>query len=180
MFVMQPHQAAPVAAWQGQVKTALSIAWQQTWGDQPVLTAPAEVVSGVAEFYNQSSLALADLLEDSDADADLSLLAQNTYLQLQVAIQRVSPHTAKAPVQTALAPGEFMTQPPLYDILPSARPAAAATAAVAGLSLPSAQPVNLNNPWFTAQDAVTGQKYCLAIYNGEVNKYIGACKNDYY
>jgi hypothetical protein len=134
MFVMQPHQAAPVAAWQGQVKTALSIAWQQTWGDQPVLATPAEVVSGVAEFYNQSSLALADLLEDSDADSDLALLAHNTYHQLQVAVGRVGSHTKQAPVQTALAPAEFMSQAPLYDIVPT--PAAVASAAVAGLALP--------------------------------------------
>jgi len=42
-------------------------------------------------------------------------------------------------------------------------------------------PVNdSDRPWVTLKDNLTGQKYCVAIYNNEVNKYLGECKYDYY
>ncbi len=42
-------------------------------------------------------------------------------------------------------------------------------------------PVNgADQPWVTLTDSQTGQKYCVAVYNDEVNKYLGECKYDGY
>ncbi len=52
---------------------------------------------------------------------------------------------------------------------------------VAGTYVDLEQPVNdMSRPWVTLQDNMTGQTYCVAIYNNEVNKYLGECKRDYY
>jgi hypothetical protein len=52
---------------------------------------------------------------------------------------------------------------------------------VAGKSVVIDQPANsATTPWVTLKDNVTGQQYCVSIYNNEVNRYSGPCKYDYY
>ncbi len=56
----------------------------------------------------------------------------------------------------------------------------APTGSVAGLSINSVEAANSRQkPWVTLEDNLTGQKYCVAIYNSTVNKYLGECDADY-
>ena len=140
-----------------------SIAWQQTWGDQPYFTEIADVFDGVAEFYDQAGDATISLLSSPEADQDVIHVFSKVYDGLAQIFGKNSE-------QVALDPAKFMSEQPIYNIVP----------AVAGASvdISGVDPVNLHNPWFTARDAMTGQIYCTAIYNGEVNKYLGSCKSD--
>ena len=76
-----------------------------------------------------------------------------------------------------------MSEEPLYNIVPY-RTIVKTIGTVAGASIDlraMTDPVNSQNqPWVTMRDALTGQYYCLAVYNGEVNKYLGPCKFDYH
>jgi hypothetical protein len=52
---------------------------------------------------------------------------------------------------------------------------------VAGAMVGITGPVNNPQmPWVTLTDNLTGQNYCVAIYNDTINKYLGECRYDYH
>ena len=51
---------------------------------------------------------------------------------------------------------------------------------VAGMSWYNESAIPSAPQWINVQDSITGDLYCLAIFYGEVNKYDGLCKNEYY
>lgn len=176
LFVLQPSQKPEVAELQGVIKQQISIAWQQTWGDRPFLAEVGDVYDGIAEFYNQSSNATVALLAAPDSDRDIAFVLQAVYSDFADVFRDSPSSVAEAP--QPILPEKFMTESPIYNIVPSTT--TAAVTAVGSVSGAVAEPVNAPNSWVTIQDNFTGQLYCLAVYNGEVNKYLGACRNDYH
>ncbi len=174
LFVMQPSRVSEVTALQHEMSTQFSVALQQTFGDQSYFSDVWDVVDGVTAFYDQSTDATVALLTQPESDQDIIYVFKTVYLTFADAVS--GQHGEVAGVQT-ISPDNFMKEPAIYNILPSNE-----TPNVAGISVFNTdnQPVNTEKPWVTIQDNFTGQKYCLAIYNGEVNKYLGACKYDYH
>ena len=153
LFVMQPTDIAEVRNWQAGIKSQLSVAWQQTIGDQPFF----------ADFA---------LIAEPDSDSDLVYVYSQVYQSLAKTAQ--PPPDADLVYKTAqiTIPLNFMSGEAIYNIVPYRSIVQTIGGSVAGASVAS--------PWVTMQDAVTGQNYCLAVYNGHVNKYLGECKDDYY
>jgi len=174
LFVMKPSGAPEVAALQNEMKIEFAQAFRQTVGDQPYFSETRLVFEGVSEFYNEAAGASIALFEDRETDAELAYIFTATYHNL---LSTLSSYLSGAPNSglVQVVPAEPVPQVDLAVI----EPAGDYSGAVSGAVLDTL-PVNLEKPWVTIQDNSTGQLYCLAIYNGEVNKYLGPCKNDYH
>lgn len=174
LFAMQSSRVPEVAALQSQIQHQFSVAWQQTIGDQPYFDDFGLIYDGVAAFYNQSSSAAISLIRQPESDAALAYVFKTTYQDFVLAIRGAQLSQKLAQVEPSVLPPEkFMSEQAIMNIVPGGQ--------VAGASVQSGNPVNsTNQPWVTIQDNFTGQLYCLAVYNGDVNKYLGACKNEYH
>ncbi len=181
-FVMYPSNTIELANWQSGVKNDFKIAVVQTLGDQPWFTEVGQVYEAVADFYEQSSSATIALISQPEADEDMIYVFSEVYKTFAKSFQPNHSDNNVAYDNVSLPlPGEnFMTEEPLYNIVPYRTVVTTIdTGEVAGASINNTHPVNIDTPWVTIKDNLTGQLYCLAIYNGSVNQYLGACKNDY-
>ena len=176
-FVLQPSKIPEVASFQTGIEQQFSVAWKQTLGDGQYFDSLANIYDGITAFYDQSASATLALLTQPESDEALYHVANATYEVLVKAIVHASEPKVAAIQAPVLPPdGQFMTQAAITNIIP------VSVGNVSGVSITHDQaPVNdKTNSWVTLRDNYTGQMYCLAIYNGEVNKYLGACKNDYH
>ncbi|HEV8601698.1 MAG TPA: hypothetical protein VGQ87_03855 [Patescibacteria group bacterium] len=196
---------------QSQLKTAFI----ETIGDGPWFSDLAIIYDGVNDFYQTAATSAIVLFSPSKNDEDLMQLAVEVKSKLYESLVRL-PEVWFAHRESIAA--NFMTEEPLYNIVPnyeqksetiatvsdqelsmmlfgllekevnsslSSQPIAQSgdvnVGLVAGTWLfEKEQPVNSQaQPWVTVQDNMTGQLFCLAIYDGEVNKYSGPCRYDY-
>lgn len=162
LFVLHPSQRPEFATLQNQMISQFLVAGQQTLGDQPYFEDLALIFDAVHEFYDQAGIASIALFEHGAADRDLAVIFRQTYRTLAGSFSKSSNPTVT-----------FMSEPPIYNIIP----ASTLSGIVSGAIEPA---VNDQTPWVTIKDNFTGQLYCLAMYNGNVNKYLGPCKKDEY
>lgn len=174
LFVMKPSDVSEVALLQEEMQSQFSVAFQQTIGDQPYFEEILLVIDGVTNFYTLAADSSIALYEDKQADAELAFIFGATYEKL---VSVVSSYVKSANSAT-IAQEEPQLTVPVAD-LAITEPVEDSFGVVSGALL-DVLPVNLEKPWVTIQDNSTGQLYCLAIYNGEVNKYLGSCKDDYH
>jgi len=199
------------AEMQGQLRTAFI----ETIGDGPWFSDLAIIYDGVNDFYHTAATSAIVLFSPSKSDQDLMQLAVKVKSKLYESLVRLPEvwFSHKEPIAA-----NFMTEEPLYNIVPDYEHMNGTAAVVSDQELslllfglfekaasssfgqePIAQSGNVNEglvagaslsekeqpvnnqaqPWVTMQDNMTGQLYCLAIYDGEVNKYLGPCKYDY-
>ncbi len=186
LFVMQPRNDIAVTLWQDDIKQQMSLGMAQLWGDEPVLADVALVYGGVEKFYEESSLTLFALMSNEQLDSDITFVYGQVYNNF---VYMINPEAETkvagdfdANIDLKIDLANFMTEEPLYDlaVIPAGQTIKEEAGAVAGWTQPSAEPVNLDNAWFTVVDGLTGQEYCMAVYNGEINKYLGKCKYDEY
>jgi hypothetical protein len=172
-FAMQPSKIPEVASLQTQIKQQFSTAWQQTIGDQPYFGGLADVYDGINVFYDESSKVLASLILQQDSDQAIIYVFSHSYGDFAAIFQNKG-HVAGSEIVLP-DPQHFMVEPAIYNLVPEKQN----PEQVLGANIDS-EPVNGINQWVTLRDNFTGQLYCLAVYNGEVNKYLGACKNNNY
>lgn len=171
---MKPSGVEEVGMLQDEMQTQFAIAFQQTMGDQPYFSEALLVIEGVSDFYNQAAVSSIALFEDKQADAELAYVFGATYNKL---VSVVSSYVKSGSIVN-IAQKEPLPAPPVADLVVT-EPVRDYYGAVSGALL-DVSPVNLEKPWVNIQDNFTGQLYCLAIYNGEVNKYLGSCKDNYH
>ncbi len=176
-FLLQPSKNPEVAQLQSQMGQQFSVAWQQTIGDQPYFEEFAVIFDGVKSFYEQSATAVVALMEDKAMDRDLAFVFKTAYQDFGQIItgQRGWQPTQVAEAKQAASLG--LVTPTPWVSLPQAT--ISQSGSVAGAVLDNS-PVNIEKPWVTMKDNLTGQLYCVALYNGELNKYMGPCANDYH
>ena len=187
LFELQPSRIPEVAEMQAQTKQQFSIAWQQTIGDQPYFLDLGEVLDGVFAFYNQSAGQMFALLSPRESDQDMVRVFAQTYGIFAQSLHLKGSKTVASTVSAFsddkfVPPADFMAEEPLHNIVPEDMNHVSRIiyqGVVSGTET-DLTPGNAINSWITVQDNYTGQPYCLAIYNGEVNKYLGPCKNDYH
>lgn len=192
LFVLQANRKPEVSLFQNQIKQQVTVALIQIVGDGPLFDQAELVFKGVSNFYEQSANSLIALLSQPQTDADLVGMISRSW--------QILTDLGKSNSQKALAKidlHKFMQEEPLYNIVPEKQLSdnpngTTASSNGAGskqltnnqvgkfLGATTEEPVNSQTPWVTIRDNLTGQLYCLAIYNGEVNKYLGICKRDYH
>lgn len=178
-FVMQPSNVPEVASLQENIQHNFTIAFWQTVGDQPMFDDVLLVYESVSQFYAMSADSVIAMMQQPEVDQDLAYIYGSVFNQLMAIFENPSPPASPvvAGIQTEAHLAEsFMSEPAVYNIIPTQ--ASASPGAVSGIR--QTEPVNLDVPWVTIKDNFTGQLYCLAVYNGEVNKYMGPCKYDYH
>lgn len=190
LFVMQPSHTPEVFAMQQEVTHEFAVAWEQTIGDQPWFTDVALFYESIASFYDQSATVLISLLESPEADADIAYVFSEVYRTIAASFHgTASTGIAYTEVQLPEVGPTFMTQEPLYNLVPYREVVktidessfALNSGTVSGVSITNHDPANsLQTPWVTLADNATGQLYCLAVYNGTVNQYLGPCNYEGY
>lgn len=186
-FVIHPSNLTEVSSLQTEMKDRFAIALEQSLGDASFFEPFEQTISGIQSFFNESTNTAIALISQPDTDADLAFVFSKAYSDVSAAfgvktgIFEVSKVSLDIPFHR---PANFMSEDPLFNILP-ANPAKNQVAKslvqpiVAGNFMMNFQPANKEGQWVTLQDNFTDQIYCVAIYNGEVNKYLGPCKYDY-
>jgi hypothetical protein len=177
LFVLQPSQRPEVAALQSTIKHQFSVAWQETIGDQPYFTEVAVIFDGVSDFYHQAATISLALVKDESTDRDLAYIFSTAYNDFAQIFTGQKPFTGPGVAETKVWQRTVIASPAVTTFGPIEPPMVRAPQ-VAGAVLDNT-PVNLEKPWVTMRDNLTGQLYCIALYNGEVNKYMGMCANDY-
>ena len=188
LFVLQPNGNNQVADFQSQIGKEFQIASIQVFGDQPVLTDVRTIISGVNDFYQQSADAMLALLTPTAQEGDLNQIVAQTYHNFRLAFEiKATPQVAgtftvrqnQEPVTTEepeTVPDNFMQEPPINNLIPDGIvPNVSFNSENYSGSLPQVSTAS----WTNMRDSVTGQVYCVAIFNAEVNRYLGPCKNDY-
>lgn len=195
MFVMTPVANTEVASFQSEVKNEIGIAWVQTFGDQPVFDEVRFVIESVNEFYVQSADAMIALLEPTVAEEDMNNMLAALATEFKVAYVGLvtntwnEPKVASSNVEEVSAPvlinENFMLEKPVANILPDE--VLATWEALESMSRPVELAKSEDNKlavaastWVNLKDGMTGQIYCVGIFNASVNQYLGPCKNDYY
>jgi hypothetical protein len=184
-FVLSPSDVPEMTKWQDGVKQEFMVAFQQTVGDQPWFSEFELVFDSVNQFYTDSTDAVVALLNDAEADEDIIYVFGQVYQSFAKAInQNKGSDLAYENLSLPPMPSNFMAEESIYNIVPYrtiVKTIDATSGQVAGANSEEQVPVNSpKQPWVTIEDNSTGQLYCLAVYNGTVNNYLGACKNDYY
>ncbi len=182
LFAMQNSSIPEVSMLQQKIQNDFVVAWQQTVGDQPMFEDFGLVFDSVSEFYQQSAVAGIALVQDQASDRDLVFIYTRAYEQVLMTFHP-APALPVAAVTPEMIPTNFMTEPSIGNIVPEIAPAQLAQEAPAEAGMVSGisqGAVNEVMPWVTMRDNLTGQLYCVALYNGELNKYLGTCRYDYH
>lgn len=172
LFTLHPSKLPEVSALQNSFTQQFSIAWQQTLGDQPYFSDTADIYNGLASFFDQASQSTMALLADPGSDQDIVFVYGKVYADIVTGFKKSDLDIASN-IPNPVQDKSFMTEAAIYNIVPGS---------VAGASTTSVdQPKHQNDsPWFTATDGLTGQTYCVGVYNGEINQYLGGCKDEYH
>jgi hypothetical protein len=176
-FLLSPSKNKDVAALQSEMGREFSVAWQQTIGDQPYFEEFAVIFDGVRDFYEESATAMVALIEDKEMDRDLAFVFKTAYQDFGQIITGQRGWQPTHVAEAKQAPSMGLITPTAWVNLPPAT--ISESGFVAGAVLDNS-PVNIEKPWVTLKDNLTGQLYCVAFYNGELNKYLGPCANDYH
>ncbi len=207
MFVFSPSTSVEVKDFQTQIIAQVRVAFNQTISDVDLVEPLDLVWSGIDSFYlagSQQALAIIPAVEIPDSvhlafqqvsDKSIKFLASNFEKVLPQPIPAVEypQELAQAPVYNIVPPftdsrqeayNGYVREEISTNVVPSQELATedtvSSSASVLGITTDE-QPLNsISTPWVTLEDNITGQKYCVAIYNSEVNKYLGECKHDYY
>ncbi len=188
LFVMQPSNLPDVAAWQQTVKQQIGTAIVQTFGDGPWFQEVGFIYDSTSAFYQKAASVTITMFDDPEANEDIAFVYTQVYKIFANALNTSTNHGfAYNDVQLPAIGPDFMTQEPIYNIVPYKEVVTTiddkltALGSVAGESVSIDKPVNsISMPWVTIRDNSTGQLYCLAVYNGTVNQYLGPCKYDGY
>jgi len=163
IFVIRPSSVPVVASLQNDMKQKFSVAWQATMSDASYFEAVTTVYDGVADFYDQAASSAIALLNQPQQDEQMYLAFNSAYHFVADAFVAPDRTLAMREVRT------IKTKPGLArEVEPH----------VLGARTEETTPLNKPNSWVTIADNTTGQLYCLAIYNGEVNKYPGTCPEE--
>jgi hypothetical protein len=144
------------------------------------------VFDTVASFYDQSASATIALLSQPETDQDIIFVYSQVYQTFAKAFNPNYGNPSAIAYTEMPLPSEipnFMSEEPLYNLVPYREVVKTlqTTPVVAGTAVSVEVPVNSEElPWVTMSDNSTGQLYCVAIYNGTVNQYLGPCQRDAY
>jgi len=183
LFLMQSQTQPEVQALQAEMKSRFAVGVAQVWGDQPYLDGLESLYLGTTSFFEQSADTLAFFLASPDADQDIAFVFNRTYADVYASFTGKHIELAFEPDLGSIDPPvhiplNFMSQQPLANIVPEQHMAMVKPVVSGAIIAIEQTPVNKAGEWVTIQDNFTGQKYCLALYNGEANKYLGSCKQN--
>ena len=190
LFVLSGSINPDVVKFQTEVKQQVTVASIQVFGDQPVFDEVLFVIGSINEFYHRSADEMIAMLTPVAGEQDqLNDLAIGVYKGLKVALQ-TNVHIAQNAQPMVLGsetsqveeefstqiPANFMQEEPVYGPVNQTMTTTATLAPPADFNNSK---TSSSNTWVSMTDGVTGQIYCVGVFNAEVNRYLGPCVNDY-
>lgn len=190
LFVMTNGGGKEVTALRQEIRESLRVAFWQTVGDRPWFEDVEIAVRGIDNFYIQATDQMLAMLEPTKHEDGMNqvLAAMGNAVS---GIKHKEPEaTDQGRIAGLMIEGDFMQEEPLRNIVPWEESAQNTESwvekndpSVLGITAgrySDQLPVNDSNEWVTIRDNYTGQLYCLAVYNSEINRYLGPCKKDEY
>ena len=190
LFVLQPTSNTEHSVFQDTIKEQFAAAALELIEGESFTEPISLVWSSVNDFYSESADSAIALLEDQSLSS-LALMFDGEY---QLAVETLAaPVIARAPYEEPLLnivpmeDVESLLDPNFSEDLAyqqiSAQPEE--DGQVAGVSieadmLVASEPEPQQAPvvWLTVRDSITSYPYCVAVFNGTVNSYPGACAKD--
>jgi hypothetical protein len=180
LFVLQPTSSPEMDEFQSQVREQFASAAHELMAGESFAAPFALVWNSVDAFYSESADQAVALLDDR-ALASLVLMFDSDYLSdIEIA---AGPMVARAPQEEALiniipmSEAESLLDPYFREDLAYVQ---LNGGTVAGESIDASQPMEDEPPlvWMTITDSITEFPYCVAVFNGTINSYPGACASD--
>jgi hypothetical protein len=178
LFVLQPTSNPDMEDFQSRVRGQFAQAATELMAGESFTQPFALVWNSVHSFYSESANEAIALLED-DTIATLALIFDSEYLlDKEIA---AAPVIARAPYEEPLAniipmsEAESLLDPYFNEDLVYENNSGGV---VAGESIDISQEEPVPLVWMTITDSITEFPYCVAVFNGTINSYPGACAND--
>jgi hypothetical protein len=196
MFALHPSNVKATSDFQDKVVGEVSIVWNDLMDGYRPWEEVAFIWNGVSTFFDESANQTIALLQPTEmpnevryaidhvafATAELfDFRAPIENAPVNVAVTTISHPSAREVVLSFEELYEEMMQLEEELMFDEQSAILETKPQVAGVETSFSEPVNSKErPWVTLTDNITGQEYCVSIYNSEVNKYLGECKYDYY
>lgn len=178
LFVMQPTEIKEVVTFQKDIQTKFAQSFVQLVGQQNFVEPFEFVWTGVSDFYSQSTDVAIAMISPSEETLAMMLRFDSQY------------HKDVETIKTAFVPRGFMSEEPIYYMVPVSDAESlldpyfsednnyARQGLVAGESITGDQPDPAPATWLNVPDSISGQIYCVGIFDGSVNVYAGTCAYD--
>jgi hypothetical protein len=181
LFVMQPTDDKDMQAFKSEVQDMFVTAAHQVMGDQSVVEPFAFVWTVTQDFYGQSADQALALLKPDDSLVELALMFDGEYLLDKEMIQApvITRAASEEPVQlVALQHNETedLLDPNFDEDLAYVEDFGGR---VAGESITTGEPQPTQTAeWVELHDSITGEAYCVAVFFGAINSYMGPCARE--
>lgn len=185
LFVLQPTDNSEMNIFKAEIKQQFAVAASELMGGESVAEPFAVVWSSVAAFYDESTTQAIALL-DNETFVQMALALMPSYKEdLRIAS---TPVVARAilPTEDALlniipySENEIFLDPYFSEDLAympeGGRILGESIRVDAETKLEPTRAVPV--VWTNLNDSITGEAYCVAIFNGTVNSYPGMCAKD--
>lgn len=178
LFVLQPTSNPDMEDFQSRIRGQFAQAATELIAGESFTEPFALVWNSVYGFYSESADQAIALLED-DGITSLALMFNSDYLfDVEVAS---APLIARAPYEEAL-----MNIIPMSEVESLIDPYFNEDLAyvdnfggtIAGESIDISEEEPAPLVWMTITDSITAFPYCVAVFNGTINSYPGACAAD--
>jgi hypothetical protein len=182
LFVLQPTADQDMQKFQSEIRGHFAQAASELVAGESFAEPFALVWTSVNNFYTISADESVALLEDSTL-SDIALMFDADYFSNMAMIQ--APRVARVVQEEAL-----LNIVPMSDEASSIDPyfnedlaySPDGNGVVAGDSIDASAEVPMEPAqkvtWITLNDSITNFPYCVAVFNGTVNSYPGACARD--
>lgn len=178
LFVLQPTGDSDMKNFQAEVREQFVQAGTQLMAGESFIEPFALVWNSVQEFYSESANEAVALLDDATL-ANISLMFNSEYLtNIEIAAAPIIP---RPPYEEALvniipmSEAETLLDPHFNEDLAYTENFGGV---VAGESVDVSQEKAAPVVWMTINDSITEFPYCVAVFNGTINSYPGACAED--
>jgi hypothetical protein len=178
LFVLQPTGNQDMKDFQSQVSQKFAQAATELLAGENIVEPLALVWNSVNGFYAESADEAIALLDDGGI-ATLALMFDSEYLyDIEIAS---APILARAPLEEALTniipmnEVESLIDPYFNEDLAHVGDFGGT---VAGESVDVSEEAATPVVWMTINDSITSFPYCVAVFNGTINSYPGACAKD--
>jgi hypothetical protein len=195
LFVMTPSVNSEVSVFQDTIKQEFTTATIQVFGDQPVFDEVLLIIESVNEFYVRAADEMIVLLTPNMGEQDqLNILVVDVYSKLKLAFnpnqyvamsqepQVLGLNTLETEYNLTV-PENFMQGEPidLAILAETTQPEVGTDENIVYqlIEIEYQEPEITAPMWVDLEDGVTGDIYCVGIFNSEVNRYLGPCKQDY-
>ncbi|MGE5392615.1 MAG: hypothetical protein ACM3NH_02630 [Candidatus Saccharibacteria bacterium] len=189
LFVIHPGRSMAVADLQDRMFSDAGLAVVQLIGDEPLFEGVSDLWAGVTGFYGEAADSMLALLAPTESEYRLASSVREgvgSMREFALAYRTASGSSGISnDLPETIASNIEPIGEPLYNIVPDKNagsiawdmPKKSPEPKVAGVAI--VKPVPAGQSWVTIEDAITRQKDCLAVYNGEVNIYLGECHYEF-